>query len=74
MLKKRIDQLLYASCGVVSALALFSIMWLTLVDVVGRKFFNHSIPGGLEDHRDHAGVRDFLRSALGVVAWRACGV
>jgi TRAP-type C4-dicarboxylate transport system permease small subunit len=48
MLKKRIDQLLYASCGVVSALALFSIMWLTLVDVVGRKFFNHSIPGGLE--------------------------
>ncbi len=48
MLKKRIDQLLYASCGVVSALALFGIMWLTLVDVIGRKFFNHSIPGGLE--------------------------
>ena len=48
MHKKRIDQLLYASCGVVSALALFSIMWLTLVDVAGRKFFNHSIPGGLE--------------------------
>ena len=31
-----------------AAVSLFSIMWLTLVDVVGRKFFNHSIPGGLE--------------------------
>lgn len=31
-----------------AALSLFAIMWLTLVDVVGRKFFSHSIPGGLE--------------------------
>lgn len=31
-----------------AAISLFAIMWLTLVDVIGRKFFNHSIPGGLE--------------------------
>lgn len=31
-----------------AAVALFFIMWLTLVDVTGRKFFDHSVPGGLE--------------------------
>ncbi|MET0506564.1 MAG: TRAP transporter small permease [Burkholderiaceae bacterium] len=32
----------------VSGLALFFMMILTVVDVVGRKFFNHSVFGGLE--------------------------
>lgn len=31
-----------------AAAALFAIMGLTLVDVGGRKFFNRSLPGGLE--------------------------
>lgn len=31
-----------------AALALFSMMMLTVVDVVGRKFFDHSVYGGLE--------------------------
>ncbi len=31
-----------------AAAALFVIMCLTLVDVLGRKFFSHSVPGGLE--------------------------
>lgn len=46
--KRTIDRLLYATCGILAALALFAIMWVTLVDVAGRKFFSHSIPGGLE--------------------------
>ena len=35
-------------CGLLAALALFATMALTLVDVVGRKFFDHSVPGSLE--------------------------
>ena len=35
-------------CGWLAALALFAIMALTLVDVVGRKFFSRSLPGSLE--------------------------
>lgn len=47
-MKNTIDRLLYWSCGLLSAAALFGIMWLTVVDVIGRKFFSHSVPGGLE--------------------------
>ena len=47
-MRKRIDALLYWSCGLLAAVALFTIMCLTVVDVTGRKFFNHSLPGGLE--------------------------
>jgi hypothetical protein len=36
------------STGLMAAMALFAIMWLTLVDVSGRKFFSNSVPGGLE--------------------------
>jgi TRAP-type C4-dicarboxylate transport system permease small subunit len=32
----------------VAALALFAIMWLTLVDVTGRKLLSSSVPGSLE--------------------------
>jgi TRAP-type C4-dicarboxylate transport system permease small subunit len=35
-------------CGALAAAALFAIMALTAVDVVGRKFFAASVPGALE--------------------------
>lgn len=35
-------------CGLLAAVALFAIMALTLVDVLGRKLLNHSITGSLE--------------------------
>ncbi|MEN9559084.1 MAG: hypothetical protein RLZZ502_295 [Pseudomonadota bacterium] len=43
-----IQRLITQFCGGLSALALFAIMMLTLLDVIGRKFFNHSLPGALE--------------------------
>lgn len=43
-----LDRLLRWSTGLLAALALFAIMWLTFVDVMGRKFLSHSVPGGLE--------------------------
>ncbi len=39
---------LIALCGTLAALALFGIMGLTFVDVMGRKFFSGSLPGALE--------------------------
>ncbi len=44
----KVERLLNWTCGLIAALALFTIMWLTLIDVNGRKWFNHSVPGGLE--------------------------
>lgn len=41
-------KLLTSLCGLLAALALFAIMWLTLVDVSGRKLLSHSLPGSLE--------------------------
>lgn len=41
-------KLLIGLCGLLAALALFAIMGLTFVDVMGRKFFSGSIPGALE--------------------------
>ena len=35
-------------CGLLAAIALFSIMVLTFVDVIGRKFLSGSVPGSLE--------------------------
>ena len=35
-------------CGALAATALFAIMWLTLVDVSGRKAISTSVPGSLE--------------------------
>jgi len=43
-LKKALSTL----CGVLAALGLFAIMWLTLVDVSGRKLLDGSVPGSLE--------------------------
>jgi TRAP-type C4-dicarboxylate transport system permease small subunit len=41
-------KLLTSLCGLLAALALFGIMGLTFVDVMGRKFFSGSLPGALE--------------------------
>ena len=41
-------RLLDGLCGLLAAVALFAIMALTLVDVLGRKLASHSIPGSLE--------------------------
>lgn len=43
-LKRALDTL----GGLVAAAALFGIMWLTLVDVSGRKLLSTSVPGSLE--------------------------
>ena len=39
---------LEALCGTLAAASLFAIMWLTLVDVAGRKAISTSVPGSLE--------------------------
>jgi TRAP-type transport system small permease protein len=44
----RLRRLLEAVCSVLAAVALFAIMWLTLVDVSSRKLLSASIPGSLE--------------------------
>lgn len=66
---KSIDRLLYWSTGIMAAMALFAIMWLTVVDVVGRKFFDHSVPGGLELTEILMVVVIF--AALPLVSWRS---
>jgi TRAP-type transport system small permease protein len=43
-LRSALDKL----CGLLAALALFGIMALTLVDVLGRKLLSASVPGSLE--------------------------
>ena len=44
----KLKPLLSTLCGVLAALALFGIMWLTLVDVSGRKLLDASVTGSLE--------------------------
>lgn len=44
----RLKRLLDTLCGALAAVALFTIMALTLVDVAGRKFLSASVPGSLE--------------------------
>lgn len=41
-------KLLATLCSAVAATALFAIMWLTLIDVGGRKLVSTSLPGALE--------------------------
>ena len=57
-----------ALCGLLAAVALFAIMALTLVDVTGRKLFNHSITGSLELTEILMVVVIF--AALPLVSWR----
>jgi TRAP-type C4-dicarboxylate transport system permease small subunit len=66
---KRLERWLSLGCGLLAAAALFSIMWLTLVDVTGRKFFDHSVPGGLEMTEILMVIVIF--GALPLVSWRS---
>jgi TRAP-type C4-dicarboxylate transport system permease small subunit len=63
-----LEKLLRWSSGLMSAIALFTIMWLTLIDVTGRKFFDHSLPGGLELTEILMVIVIF--GALPLVSWR----
>lgn len=65
---KTLERILRWSTGLMAAMALFTIMWLTLVDVVGRRFFSHSVPGGLELTEILMVVVIF--GALPLVSWR----
>ncbi|MES2838732.1 MAG: TRAP transporter small permease [Pseudomonadota bacterium] len=65
---KTIDRGLRWSTGLMAAMALFAIMWLTLVDVTGRRFFSHSVPGGLEITEILMVIVIF--GALPMVSWR----
>ncbi len=64
-----LERLLRWSAGVMAAVALFTIMWLTLIDVTGRKFFDHSLPGGLELTELLMVIVIF--GALPLVSWRS---
>lgn len=63
-----LEKLLRWTTGLMAAMALFSIMWLTLFDVSGRKFLNHSVPGGLELTEMLMVIVIF--GALPLVSWR----
>lgn len=63
-----LEKLLRWSSGLMAAIALFTIMWLTLIDVTGRKFFDHSLPGGLELTEILMVIVIF--GALPLVSWR----
>jgi TRAP-type transport system small permease protein len=64
-----LNRLLQRSAGLLAATALFSIVWLTLVDVIGRRFFSRSVPGGLELTEVLMVVVIF--AALPLVSWRS---
>lgn len=66
---KTLERILRWSTGLMAAMALFTIMWLTLVDVTGRRFFNHSVPGGLELTEMLMVVVIF--GAMPLVSWRS---
>lgn len=65
---KTLERTLRWSTGLMAAMALFTIMWLTLVDVTGRRFFSHSVPGGLEITEILMVVVIF--GAMPLVSWR----
>ena len=66
---KTLEKLLRWSTGLMAAMALFAIMWLTLLDVMGRKFFNNSIPGSLKMTEVLMVIVIF--GALPLVSWRS---
>src|SRR5690606_28969416 len=67
-MQKILDRLLYWSTGLMAAMALFAIMWLTLIDVSGRKFLSNSVPGALEITEILMVIVIF--GALPLVSWR----
>ncbi|MFP5467262.1 MAG: TRAP transporter small permease [Gammaproteobacteria bacterium] len=66
---KTFERLLTWSSGLMAAMALFALMWLTIVDVSGRKFLNNSVPGGLEMTEILMVIVIF--GALPLVSWRS---
>ncbi len=64
-----LEKVLNWTSGLLAALALFGIMVLTFVDVGGRKFLNHSVPGGLEITEMLMVIVIF--GALPLVSWRS---
>ena len=64
-----LERLLRWTTGLLAAAALFAIMWLTVVDVSGRRFFSQSVPGGLELTEILMVVVIF--GALPLVSWRS---
>lgn len=66
---KTLERMLRWSTGLMAAMALFTIMWLTLVDVTGRRFFSHSVPGGLEITEILMVIVIF--GAMPMVSWRS---
>ncbi|MDR7149260.1 TRAP-type C4-dicarboxylate transport system permease small subunit [Hydrogenophaga palleronii] len=67
-MQKTLDRLLYWSTGLMASMALFAIMWLTLIDVSGRKFLSNSVPGALEITEILMVIVIF--GALPLVSWR----
>lgn len=65
---KTMERLLHWTTGGMAAAALFSIMWLTLLDVLSRKFLTSSIPGALEITEVLMVVVIF--GAMPLVSWR----
>jgi TRAP-type C4-dicarboxylate transport system permease small subunit len=66
---KTLERGLNWSCGLLAAVALFAIMWLTLLDVTGRKFFSQSVPGSLE--LTEIMMVAVIFGALPLVSWRS---
>ncbi|MBT2301895.1 TRAP transporter small permease [Variovorax paradoxus] len=63
------DRALRSSAGLVGSLGLFAMMWLTLADILSRKFSDHSIRGATE-------ITEILLVAvifasLPLVSWRS---
>lgn len=63
-----VERLLAISCGTLAASGLFVLMVLTVLDVVGRKWFHNSLPGALELTEILMALVIF--SGLPLVSWR----
>ncbi len=62
------DRALIGCAGSVASLALFGMMWLTLADIMSRKFGNRSIPGATEV--TEIMLVAVIFAALPMVSWR----
>lgn len=63
-----IERVLVASCGTLAASGLFTLMVLTVLDVIGRKWFQNSLQGALELTEILMALIIF--SGLSLVSWR----
>lgn len=62
------DRVLNACAGLVASIALFGMMWLTLADILSRKFGDHSIRGATEI--TEIMLVAVIFAALPLVSWR----